>query len=283
MKARTLFTTCALLALVSSGADAQSLKDRLKKAAAKVTETGQKVTEAGLTVGTVLPIDAEKEIEIGRGIAATVAGRYRVSTDAKLTEYINLVGLVVAAEAPRADIAYRFAVLETSDVNAFAAPGGYIFITKGALNLIENEAELAGVLAHELGHVNRRHVIEQIRKVDVLREVREQSGIEGDKLDKVVGHGANVLFTGLSRSDEAEADSLALQYVSSAGYDTRGFADFITRLGARSSESRLGELLSTHPRPSERMRTITRVMARLNPGGELLAARYRATVRLNAN
>jgi beta-barrel assembly-enhancing protease len=283
MNARTVFTACALLALMSNAADAQSLKDRLKKAAAKVTETGQKVTEAGLTVGTVLPIDAEKEIEIGRGIAATVAGRYRVSTDAKLNEYINLVGLVVAAEAPRADIAYRFAVLETTDVNAFAAPGGYIFITKGALNLIENEAELAGVLAHELGHVNRRHVIEQIRKVDVLREVREQSGIEGDKLDKVVGAGANVLFTGLSRSDEAEADSLALQYVSSAGYDARGFADFITRLGTRSSESRMGELLSTHPRPSERMRTISRVMARLNPGGELLAARYRATVRPNAN
>lgn len=282
MNARVVVLACALIAVSANGAHAQSLKDRLKKAAAKVTETGQKVTDAGLTVGTVLPIDTEKEIEIGRGIAATVAGRYRVSANDKLNEYINLVGLVVAAEAPRGDIAYRFAVLETPDVNAFAAPGGYIFITQGALNLIENEAELAGVLAHELGHVNRRHVIEQIRKVDVVREVREQSGITGDKLDKVVGHGANVLFTGLSRSDEAEADSLALEYVSSAGYDTRGFADFITRLGARSSESRLGELLSTHPRPSERMRTITRVMAKLNSGGAVLRERYRAAVPQSA-
>jgi predicted Zn-dependent protease len=279
MNTRTVFTALALILALAGNAHAQSLKDRLKKAAAKVTETGQKVVDAGLTAGTLLPIDTEKEIEIGRGIAATVAGRYRVSTDEALTEYVNLVGLVVAAQAPRGDIAYRFAVLESKDVNAFAAPGGYIFITKGALELIENEAELAAVLAHELGHVNRRHVIEQIRKTDVMREVREQSGIQGDKLDKVIGHGAGVLFTGLSRGDEAEADSLAVEYVAATGYDTRGLASFVKRLGERSSEGRLGELLSTHPKPSDRLVAIDRISARSGSSGQLLSERYRAAVR----
>jgi predicted Zn-dependent protease len=268
MIARALFAF-ALICTTAVHADAQSITDRLKKAA-------EKAGEVALTAGTLLPIDARKETEIGQGIAATVAGRYRMSNDSALNEYVNLVGLAVAGEAPRTDIAYRFAVLETPVVNAFAAPGGYIFITRGSLNLIESEAELAGVLAHELAHVNRKHVIEQIRKADVMRELREQSGIEGEKLDKLVGHGSNVMFTGLSRADEEQADSLALEYVSSVGYSTEGLKAFVTKLGANASETRLSELMSTHPRPSERLKNIDRMITRLGAAGEMLTDRYRS-------
>ncbi len=106
---------------------------------------------------TLLPISTPREIEIGRGVAATIAGRYLIMDDTALTRYVSLVGLAVAGEDPRADIAYRFAGLETPTVNAFAAPGSYVFITRAALNLIANESVLAGVLGHEVGHVNRRH------------------------------------------------------------------------------------------------------------------------------
>jgi beta-barrel assembly-enhancing protease len=271
MSARRIISAIVLLAVTAAPAHAQTLKERLKKAA-------EIASQVASSAGTLLPIDASKEIEIGRGIAATVAGRYTMSTDSALNEYVNLVGLVVAGEAPRTDIAYRFAVLETPDVNAFAAPGGYIFITRGSLNLIESEAELAGVLAHELGHVNRRHVIEQIRKADVMREIRETSGIVGKDLDLVVGEGSNVLFTGLSRGDEEEADSLALEYVASAGYATTGLQTFVTRLAERSSEGRLSELMSTHPRPEDRRKNIERMITRLGSGGEVLADRYRVFV-----
>ena len=273
MSALRIFVACALLGIAAAPASAQSLKERLKKAA-------EVAGQVAASAGTLLPIDAQKESEIGRGIAATVAGRYKVSEDSLLNEYVNLVGLVVAGEAPRTDIAYRFAVLETPDVNAFAAPGGYIFVTRGSLDLIESEAELAGVLAHELGHVNRRHVIEQIRKADVLRELRAKSGIEGKDLDIVVGEGSNVLFTGLSRGDEEEADSLALEYVASAGYAPTGLQSFVARLGEKSSETRLTELMSTHPRPEERLRTIQRIITRLGPSGEVLSERYRQFVPL---
>lgn len=259
--AALVFGTCA-------PAHAQ-IPDRLRRAAQRVGQVAQ----------TLLPISTEKEIEIGRGIAATVAGRYPVSQDTALTLYVNLVGLTVASEAARFDIAYRFAVLETPDVNAFAAPGGYVFITRGALSLLTTEAELAGVLAHEVAHVNRRHVIEQIRKADMMREIRDQAGVSGEMLDRVVGHGANVLFTGLSREDEAEADSLGVEYAAGAGYEPGGLAGFVARLGERGSEGPLQELMSTHPSPAERLERLRRIEQGGGwSGGAVLAERYRRYV-----
>lgn len=234
---------------------------------------------AGNVARTLLPISTAKEIEIGRGIAATIAGRYPVSSDTALTIYVNLVGLAVAGESPRPDIDYRFAVLETSDVNAFAAPGGYIFITRGALELIESEAELAAVLAHEVGHVNRRHVIEQIRRSDAMRAVRSETGLEGSQLDRVIGGGANVLFMGLSRTDEAEADSIGVELAYAAGYDPGGLAAFVSRLDSHGSENRLVELRASHPAPQLRLETIARVIRNRGfAGGETLAERFRASV-----
>jgi predicted Zn-dependent protease len=265
----SLLGAAALLAGTCASAEAQDWRDRLRRAAQTATQVAR----------TLLPISTDKEIEIGRGIAATIAGRYPVTQDSTLTAYVNLVGLAVAGEAPRPDVAYRFAVLETPDVNAFAAPGGYIFITRGSLNLIESEAELAGVLAHEVGHVNRRHVIEQIRKADVMREVRDQAGITGNQLDRVVGHGSNVLFTGMSREDEAEADSLGVEYAASAGYDPSGLASFVVKLGRHANEGPLAELMSTHPRPADRLAALNRMAQRVGGAGTTLAERYRQHVK----
>jgi predicted Zn-dependent protease len=255
----------ALAATAARPASAQSLLDRLKQAAS--------------IARTLLPISTAKEIEIGRGIAATIAGRYPVATDSALTRYVNLVGLTVASQDPRGDIQYHFAVLETPDVNAFAAPGGYVFVTRGALDLMQSEAELAGVLAHEVGHVNRRHVINQIRKSDTMREVRDQLDIQGSTLDKVVGTGTNTLFMGLSRSDELEADSLGLEYASAAGYDPGGLAAFIGHLNAHAGEGALAAFFATHPKPDERVDRLIAIAAREHlAGGADLEARFRAYV-----
>ena len=299
MRARNVMLMASALLLLSvSQSSAQSWKDRLKKAKEKAEAIGKKVdtkaaqvdslhAKADTVAGKVaifLPIGTAKEIDIGRGVAATVAGRYRVSTDSLLNAYVNLVGQVVAAEVPRPDIDYHFAVLETPDVNAFAAPGGYIFITRGALELIENESELAGVLAHEVGHVNKRHVVDQIRKSDVLREVQAETGINGEKLLQVVGAGVNVLFTGLSRGDETEADSLGVEYAKRAGYDARGLSTFISRLAEQSKDKKLSakisDLLATHPAPGERVERVKRIAERIGADGATLAERYRRFVAL---
>ncbi len=258
------------LLMTTQSAEAQSIGDRLRRAAQGVGQVAQ----------TFLPISTEKEIDIGRGIAATVAGRYPVSTDTALNRYVNLVGLAVAGEFPRADIVYRFGVLETPDVNAFASPGGYIFITHGALNLMESESELAGVLGHEVGHVNRRHVIEQIRKSDQMRAVHDQAGISGTVLDQVVGSGANVLFSGLGRNDELEADSLGFEYAASAGYDPGGLSTFIAHLNSHSGEGPVSDLMATHPRPADRIAQLQRIADRAHyPAGAVLADRYRTYIQ----
>jgi predicted Zn-dependent protease len=255
----------AILAALPRPAEAQDWRDRLRRV----------VSGAAQLVQTLLPISTDKEIEIGRGIAATVAGRYPIVQDEALTMYVNLVGLTVAGEAPRADITYRFAVLETPDVNAFAAPGGYIFLTRGALGLMESEAELAGVLAHEVGHVNRRHVIEGIRKADFMREVRDQAGLSGSTLNRAVGAGSNVLFSGYSREDEAEADSLGVLYAASAGYDPAGLPTFVSHLSSHTSEGPLAEITATHEPPAARIQRLQRVIQREGiGGGELLADRF---------
>jgi len=260
-----LGAAAALSAASAAPAAAQSIFDRLRQAAN--------------VARTLLPISTEKEIDIGRGIAATIAGRYPVSTDAALTRYVNLVGLTVASQDPRGDITYHFAVLETPTVNAFAAPGGYIFVTRGALGLMRSEAELAGVLAHEVGHVNRRHVINQIRKSDTMREVKNQVDIQGGVLDQLVGSGSNMLFMGLSRGDELEADSLGIEYASSAGYDPGGLAAFISRLDQHASEGALADFYATHPKPNERIERLTAIARREHlSGGVQLEERFAANI-----
>lgn len=233
---------------------------------------------AGQVARTMLPISTDKETEIGRGIAATIAGRFPVSQDTALTAYVNLVGLTVAGESPRPDVAYRFAVLETPQVNAFAAPGGYVFVTRGALDLMQNEAELAAVLAHEVGHVNRRHVIEQIRRADFMREMGDQTGITGERLGRVVGQGTNVLFTGLSRDDELQADSIGFELATGAGYAPGGLAAFIGRLETR-REGPAAELFATHPPPAARLERLAAQQQRRGAsGGALLPDRFQAVV-----
>ena len=263
---RVAMVAALLAALPGASARAQSLLDRMRQAAN--------------IARTLLPISTEKEIEIGRNIAATIAGRFPVSSDAALTRYVNLVGLTVASQAPRGDITYRFAVLETPVVNAYAAPGGYVFITRGSLSLIRTEAELAGVLAHEVGHVNARHVINQIRKSDTMREVRNTVDLRGATLDAVVGTGTNALFTGLSRGDELEADSLGLEYAAGAGYDPGGLAAFVGRLDQHAGEGPVSEFFATHPRPDERVERLTAIAQREGlAGGATLAERYAANVK----
>jgi predicted Zn-dependent protease len=202
-----------------------------------------------------LPIGVEKEREIGFGIAATVAGRYRLVEDPALNEYVALVGATVAEQSVRAgEIDFRFGVLDTEDVNAFAAPGGYILITRGALALMESESELAGVLAHEVAHVDEKHVLDDIRRAGVMSTASDEAQLSGPLLDAISEKGASLLFTGLSREDEIQADSLGLLYASAVGYRPDGMLQFLLHLdeAVEEEEGGMREWVATHPPTSER-------------------------------
>ncbi|HEY7530713.1 MAG TPA: M48 family metalloprotease [Gemmatimonadota bacterium] len=250
----------------------------------KLLEAGEKAAEVAGKAGAVLPIGAEEETAIGRGVAATLAGYYTLDRDSALTAYVNLVGLAVAASDPRPDVRYRFGVLGTDQVNAMATPGGYVFVTRGALALMESEAELAGVLAHEVGHVNEKHVVEEIQdraRTELGTELAGKAlNADPEALDKVVGLGTNVLFLGLSREDELEADSLGVVYASRAGYDPAGLGAFVRKLEANESRPLLKQLGATHPKPADRLKLIDRVAGKAagGPAAPVLAERFRASV-----
>ena len=253
-------------------APAQILKG-LRERAEQVLETAEKVGTA------VVPISTEQEVEIGRGIAATVAGHYTLSHDSTLTRYVNLVGNAVAAADPRPDVVYRFAVLDSDEVNAFAAPGGYVFVTRGALSLMDDEAMLAGVLAHEVAHVNQKDVIEEIQdraRTELgIREAAERIDITGEEyLEKAIGVGANALFMGLSREDEIEADTIGMRMASDTGYDRTGVERFVSRLAEHSEEESLSLLEKTHPDTDDRLSALREAMRRIpaDRSGRVVAA-----------
>lgn len=209
-----------------------------------------------------LPIGPEKEGEIGFGIAATVAGRYPLVEDRELLRYVNLVGQAVAQQSIRyGEVPFRFGVLDTEDVNAFAAPGGYIFVTRGALALMETEAALAGVLAHEVAHVDQKHVLDEIRRSSVMNSVQEESQLDGAILDQIAELGGSMLFMGLSREDEMESDSIGVLYAVATGYQAAGLVQFLESLVAAEEvegepSEGMQEWLATHPSTAERLEVL---------------------------
>jgi predicted Zn-dependent protease len=251
------------LALAASGwfaapAGAQIL-DRIRERVGQARQVAEEVGAA------VVPISTEQEVTIGRGIAAVVAGRYTVARDEALTRYVNLVGSALVSVAPRAGVAYRFAVLDSEEVNAFAAPGGYVFVTRGALELMDDEAMLAGVLAHEIGHVDARDVVEEIqskaRTAWGIEQAAERVDVAGEEyLRLAVEAGAGALFMGLSREDELAADVFAVQRATAAGYDASGIRRFVDKLEDLEGEENVSLLQKTHPDPDDRLDNIDRAL-----------------------
>jgi predicted Zn-dependent protease len=261
----------ALVGLFPAHAEAQLL-DRLRGAADKAQQVADQYGDA------VIPISTEQEVTIGRGIAAVVAGRYQVARDEDLADYVNLVGSTLASVAPRDGVAYRFAVLDTDEVNAFAAPGGYIFVTRGALALMEDEAMLAGVLAHEIGHVDERDVVAEIqskaRTTLGIREAADRVDLAGEEyLRKAVETGTGALFMGLSREDELAADAFAIRRTAAVGYDPAGIRRFVAELESREGDEHVSLLEKTHPDPDERLKEIDAALRSLRrPAGEGVVA-----------
>jgi beta-barrel assembly-enhancing protease len=217
---------------------------------------GRAARIAGGVAAARAPIGLQKEIEIGRGIAATVAGRWGLVRNEPLQAYVNLVGQLVAQQSPRStELTYRFAVLDTDEVNAFAAPGGYIFITRGLLDQMESEAELAAVLGHEIAHVDLRHILRRIQRMSTVQSLAQETEMTGPILDAVLSEAASMLFMNVERGDELESDSLGMLYASAAGYRADGMVRFLERMSQGEQQQRRGfaAIRATHPPASLRL------------------------------
>lgn len=203
------------------------------------------------------PTDADEK-KLGREIAGRLLGAAPLVPDASLQQYVNRVGRYVAAQSARPDLDWTFGVIESGSVNAFAAPGGYVFLTRGLYALLKSEAELAGVLAHEVGHVNARHHVKVMQKQRAIAlgqgALTKKTG--NNTVQALVGNGAEILARGLDKKSEFEADRLGVFYATRAGYDTYGLAAVLDRLNAEGSTDKLTLLYKTHPLPADRLGAI---------------------------
>ena len=227
-----------------------------------------------------LNITDEEERKIGEDVSAKIRARFGVVQDAAVHKYVSLVGLSVARESERPRIAWTFIVLDTDGVNAFASPGGLVHITRGALGLVKNEAELAGVLAHEIGHVAHKHTVNAIRKNKAVQMgANAATKDRGAALNQLTNKAYEmVLENAFDRGDEIDADKASVQYTLKAGYASATLADFLTRLDERNqNQAERNGLFASHPETKERIDKIRQV-AGAKPGAAG-AARYKQNVK----
>lgn len=205
--------------------------------------------------------DIAEEIRFGREVAARMIARYTLYDNAKVTKYVNLVGQALAQYTNRPEIQFHFAVLNTGEVNAYAAPGGYVFVTRGAIEAMQDESELAAVMAHEMAHINERHVVKELN----IRSAESSAvgglarliggGTESARLafSKAVDRALDMLFeTGYKREDEIQADKRAVLLCSLTGYDAAGLPRYFERLKSAKVKS-TQTLDKTHPAYADRI------------------------------
>jgi beta-barrel assembly-enhancing protease len=204
-------------------------------------------------------IDQKQEIEIGQDMAARLLGAAPLVDNPRLQRYVNDVGRWLASQTERPDLPWRFGVLDAPQLNAFAVPGGTIFLTRGLVASMKSEAELAGVLAHEIAHVVKKHHLKAIQKSaqaslagDALTLALNRSS--ADSRDKLISFGTEMYSRGLDKSDELDADRLGVVLAARGGYDAYGLPAVLQTLQAMNAEdSSLALMFKTHPAPGERL------------------------------
>jgi predicted Zn-dependent protease len=240
---------------VSAGYITEGQKQALDKTAVNVEKAARPVSET-------------EEYYIGRGVAATILTRYNLYRNQTVTAYVNYVGNTVVMGSPRPYIygGYHFAVLDTEEINAFACPGGIVFVTKGMLRIVRNEDQLAAVLSHEVGHVAEKHGLQAIssaRWTEVVTTLatetaRTYTAAEMASLVNLFQGTVDDVFktlvvNGYGREQELQADGLAIGCMKACGYDGRQFVSLLDRL-EQTSEQVSGGIFATHPGIAERIK-----------------------------
>lgn len=219
--------------------------------------------------------EAEKQ-QLGAEVSAQIRKKFGVVQDPAVHRYVTLVGAVLARVSKKPDYPWRFIVLDTDAVNAFAAPGGYIHVTKGCLALIANESELAGVLGHELVHVTEDHTVKALSKAGFVDAGASATGKGNAITAGLVDQVTSIALQGFGRGEELESDKDGLEMAAKAGYQPNGLSTFLRRLQDRnkaSSEKR--GLFASHPQMQERLEKLASQEKKSGPSTNSLEARYK--------
>jgi predicted Zn-dependent protease len=259
---KSIATLAVIGCLLASPAAAQF--GRITQGLQKAKEAKDKIDELNFT-------DAEEQ-QLGAKVSGMLRQKYGVVQDNAVHKYVTLEGAVLAQASSRPNLSWTFIVLDTDGVNAFAAPGGFVHITRGALALLQNESELAGVLGHEISHVTGKHTIHSIQKNKAV-----QIGAEMTKsaiLENVANKTYEMLLeNSYDRGDEMDADKNGVVLANKVGYAPTGLSAFLTRLSDRNKDlkDRSG-LFASHPETQARLDALTKLVAAQKPTGTATVA-----------
>ncbi len=217
-------------------------------------------------------MSVQQEIQMGEQAHQEVLASMGPYDDAELQAYVDRIGQSLAAASERPDLPWTFTVIDDPSVNAFALPGGHIYLTRGILGHMRSEAEMVSVLGHEIGHVTARHSVERLSKAQ-LANLGLLAGMivspEVRQYGDLAQTGLGVLFLKFSRDDERQADDLGFRYMNRAGYDPHEMVEMfrvLDRVSARGGGGRLPDWLATHPNPEDRLERIERSIGAALPG-----------------
>lgn len=219
-------------------------------------------------------ISTQQEVQLGQEYADQLARELPLVRDRQSVQYINDLGRSIARRADQRGIPYTFYIVNAPEVNAFAVPGGHIYLNRGLIERSENMSELAGVLAHEIGHVVHRHGIDQMERAQTANTAlgvlygvllgRNPSGVEQVGIQV----GGSAIFAGYSRDAEREADATAIQYLVASRIDPRGMVSLFEKLLAerQRNPAAVERWFSTHPTENERIQNTRAAIADMPPG-----------------
>jgi predicted Zn-dependent protease len=211
-------------------------------------------------------VSESQEIEMGRQSAQQVAQSIGYYDDAAVQSYVSGLGMKMAQASERPNLPWEFHVVNDASVNAFALPGGFIFVTRGLMTSINDEAELATVVGHEIGHVTNRHSVQQISKAQLAQLGLGIGSIVSSDIARLAGlasQGLSLLFLKYSRDAENQADMAGFRYALNQNYDVREMTkvfETLDRISQTSGGGRLPEWLATHPNPGTRIQHITAML-----------------------
>lgn len=227
-------------------------------------------------------IPTSQEVAIGAGMAEEIERTEKILEDSLWQSYLSEIGRRIVAVSDRKNIEYHFTVIESDQINAFAAPGGYVYFYTGLLREMDNEAEMAAVMAHEISHVVARHGIKRLQAaLGVAAAYQLAFGGESASqvVDAAVGLGMGLVFSGYSRENEREADNFGIHYMVKAGYDPNGaigMFEKLAELGGSGSSNVFEKLSASHPETQERISNVKAQIAQMQPlPGGLISGKER--------
>lgn len=231
-------------------------------------DIGKSLSAIGHTSDALTNVDEEAEILLGQEIATNLLGVAPLLPNQDVQSYVNKVGRWVSMHSERPDLPWSFAVMDDMSINAFAAPGGYIVITKGLLLRLNNEAELAGVLGHEISHVLRRHHLNALKKSSGMSALTDITSViltakeEDTQSLKLVTAGTEIYIRGLDKEDEFESDAMGVVLAARAGYDPYGLPAVLHSLQMiNPDDAGMAMMFKTHPSLDDRLSRLDGVMA----------------------